>query len=281
MTTAPATAPTAPTAPSAEVPTIRYRKENRVARVELNRPEVLNAMNFAMHEELARIWDDIEADDDVWVVVLSGAGERAFSVGQDLKELGGRIDAKTATSSFGSSGKPGYPRITERFDFAKPIVAEVSGYALGGGFELALAADIVIAADNAQFGLPEAKLGLMAGAGGVFRLSRQAPYRIAMGHLLTGRRMSAHRAYELGLVNEVVPLTELAACTQRWVDDLLASAPLSVRAMKEAAAHAATMPLTDAFAGDYHWERLRMHSADSEEGPRAFAEKRRPHWTGR
>ncbi|MFD6397604.1 enoyl-CoA-hydratase DpgD [Nocardia sp. NPDC060249] len=274
------TAPAAPTAPATEVPIIKYRKDNRVARVELNRPEVLNAMNFAMHEELARIWDDIEADDDVWVVVLSGAGERAFSVGQDLKELAGRIDAKTATSSFGSAGKPGFPRITERFEFAKPIVAEVSGYALGGGFELALAADVVIAADNAQFGLPEAKLGLMAGAGGVFRLSRQAPYRIAMGHLLTGRRMSAHRAYELGLVNEVVSLPDLAACTQSWVDDLLASAPLSVRAMKEAAARAQTMPLADAFSGDYRWERLRMHSADSEEGPRAFAENRRPRWTG-
>lgn len=262
--------------------TVDYRKNGRIATVELSRPHVLNAMNHAMHTELAAIWDDIDSDDSVWVVVLSGAGERAFSVGQDLRELAERIGAGESTrSSFGSAGKPGYPRLTERFGFAKPIIAKVSGYALGGGFELALACDIIVAATDAQFGLPEAKLGLIPGAGGVFRLSRQIPNRIAMGHLLTGRPMSAARAYELGVVNEVVDAAELDACADRWVADILACAPLSVRAIKESAALSATVPLPAAFTAEYPWERVRAESRDAVEGPLAFAEKRPPNWTGR
>ncbi|WP_024803237.1 enoyl-CoA-hydratase DpgD [Nocardia sp. BMG51109] len=264
----------------AESRTVEYRKEGHVATVELARPEVLNAMNLRMHAELAEVWDDIEADDEIWVVVLCGRGERAFSVGQDLKELVARIDAGTARSSFGSAGKPGFPRITERFSFPKPIVAKVRGYALGGGFELVLACDIVIASADAEFGLTEAKLGLIPGAGGVFRLPRQVPYRVAMGHLLTGRRMSAARAAELGLINEVVAPDELDACADRWVADVLACAPLSVRAIKQAAAESITEPLAVAFAREYHWETARMQSADAEEGPRAFVEKRLPQWTG-
>ncbi|MBB5918699.1 crotonobetainyl-CoA hydratase/dehydration protein DpgD [Nocardia transvalensis] len=261
--------------------TVGYRKDGHVATVELARPEVLNAMNLRMHAELARVWDDIEADDEIWAVVLSGRGPRAFSVGQDLKELVDRIDAGTARSSFGSAGKPGFPRITERFSFPKPLIAKVRGYALGGGFELALACDIVVAAEDAEFGLTEARLGLIPGAGGVFRLPRQAPYRVAMGHLLTGRRMSATRAAELGLVNEVVSPEDLDSCVDRWIADVLACAPLSVRAIKQAAAESITDPLADAFAREYHWETARFRSADAEEGPRAFVEKRAPRWTGR
>ncbi|WP_040784973.1 enoyl-CoA-hydratase DpgD [Nocardia pneumoniae] len=264
-----------------DLTTVVYRKHGRVATVELDRPEVLNAMNVRMHAELAQVWDDIERDDDIWVAVLSGRGGRAFSVGQDLKELSQRIDRGDGHSTFGSAGKPGFPRITERFGFPKPLIAKVAGYALGGGFELALACDIVIAADNAEFGLTEAKLGLIPGAGGVFRLPRQAPYRIALGHLLTGRRMTALRAAELGLVNEVVSVADLDACTDAWVTDILACAPLSVRAIKEAAASSVTMPLSEAFTARYHWETLRADSADAEEGPRAFVEKRPPIWTGR
>ncbi|MFI6211220.1 enoyl-CoA-hydratase DpgD [Nocardia brasiliensis] len=260
--------------------TVDYRKHGRVATVELDRPEVLNAMNLRMHHELGQVWDDIEADPAIWVVVLGGKGGRAFSVGQDLKELAGRIDAGTAHSSFGSAGKPGFPRLTERFAFAKPVIAKVSGYALGGGFELALACDLIVAADDAEFGLPEAKLGLIPGAGGVFRLPRQAPYRVALGYLLTGRRLSAARAAALGLINEVVPAAELDACVDRWVADLLACAPLSVRAIKQAAAAGAAKSLPDAFVADYPWETRRANSADAQEGPRAFVAKRAPNWTG-
>jgi dehydration protein DpgD len=259
-----------------------YEKSGNVARITLNRPEVLNAMDLRMHEELAEVWDDYEADDDLWVAVLTGAGHRAFSVGQDLKELAGRERAGTAgTSTFGSRGKPGWPRLTERFDLAKPVVAAVRGYALGGGFELALSCDIVIAADDATFALPEARLGLVPGAGGVFRLTRQLPWRTAIGHLLTGRPMDARRAHELGLVNEVVAADELDGCVDGWVADIVRCAPLSVRAIKEAAAKSATMPLEAAFTARYLWEERRMRSDDAAEGPLAFAEKRAPRWQGR
>ncbi|WP_188303362.1 enoyl-CoA-hydratase DpgD [Streptomyces sp. CBMA123] len=270
------------TARTSEDPRVRYEKDGHVARVTLDRPGVLNAMDLRMHEELAAVWDEVEADDEVWVVVLSGAGERAFSVGQDLKELAERVRAGTAgTATFGSRGKPGWPRLTERFDLAKPVVAKVRGYAMGGGFELALACDIVVAAEDATFALPEARLGLMAGAGGVFRLTRQLPWRTAMGHLLTGRPMDARRAFELGLVNEVVPAAELDACVDGWVADILRCAPLSVRAIKEAAGKSVTMPLETAFATRYPWEERRMASRDAVEGPLAFVEKRDPRWQAR
>lgn len=262
-----------------ELSRIRYEKTGHVATVTLNRPEVLNAMDRRTHAELARVWDDFAADEQMWVAVLTGAGDRAFSVGQDLKELAARERTGTATpSSFGSRGKPGFPRLTERFELTKPVVAKVRGYALGGGFELALACDIVIAAEDSTFALPEAKLGLIPGAGGVFRLSRQLPWKTAMGHLLTGRPLAARRAYELGLVNEVVSAEELDECVAGWVADLVACAPLSVRAIKEAATVAATMPLAEAFATRYPQEELRVHSKDAAEGPIAFAEKRPPRW---
>ncbi len=261
---------------------IRYEKRDRVAHVTLDRPDRLNAMDLRMHEELACVWDDFEADDEIWLAVLTGAGDRAFSAGQDLRELASRIaDGSNAPSSFGSRGKPGWPRLTERFDLAKPVIARVNGHAFGGGFELALACDVIVAADSATFALPEAKLGLIAGAGGVFRLARQAPHRVALGHLITGRPMTAARAYELGLVNEVVPADELDACVDAWVADILRCAPLAVRAVKQAATAAATMPLDQAFRTRFPWEERRMHSADAEEGPLAFVEKRDPEWKAR
>jgi len=254
----------------------------RVATITLNRPEVLNAMNLRMHEELAEVWDDFERDDDIWVGVLTGAGDRAFSVGQDLKELAARTaDGQAPPSTFGSRGKPGWPRLTERFGLTKPLVARVRGYALGGGFELALACDLIIASDDARFGLPEARLGLIAGAGGVFRLTRQMPPRTALGYLMTGRQLTAQRAYELGLVNEVVPAAELDACVDAWVADILACAPLAVRAVKEAALASAHLSLEQAFATRYPAEERRMFSEDAKEGPRAFVEKRPPRWQGR
>ncbi|MFJ1551343.1 enoyl-CoA-hydratase DpgD [Streptomyces sp. NPDC088246] len=261
---------------------VRYEKTGHVARVTMNRPDVLNAMDLRMHEELGEIWDDFEADDDMWVALLAGEGTRAFSVGQDLKELAARERAGLAApSTFGSRGKPGWPRLTERFDLSKPVVAKVRGYALGGGFELALACDIVVASEDASFALPEAALGLIAGAGGVFRLTRQLPWKTAMGHLLTGRPMDARRAYALGLVNEAVPAQGLDDCAEEWVADLVRSAPLSVRAIKEAATRSVGLPLEAAFAARYPWEQRRMHSADAVEGPRAFTEKRKPEWQGR
>jgi dehydration protein DpgD len=259
---------------------VRFEKKDHIARVTLDRPAVLNAMDLRMHEELAAIWDDIEADDEVRVAVLTGAGDRAFSVGQDLKERAGLDAAGAPASTFGSRGQPGWPRLTERFGLSKPVVARVDGYALGGGLELVLACDLVIASDRSVFALPEVRLGLVPGAGGVFRLFRQLPQTVAMGYLLTGRRFDAATAHAYGLVNEVVPADRLDDCVEAWVGDLVASAPLSVRAIKEAALCSVDLPLPDAFAVTYRWEERRRRSHDAVEGPRAFAEKRPPIWSG-
>ncbi|GGJ92470.1 enoyl-CoA hydratase [Pilimelia anulata] len=265
----------------ADEPRVRYEKRGRVAYVTLNRPAVLNAMDLAMHAELGRVWDDFEADDDLWVAVLTGAGDRAFSTGQDLRERAERDRAGGPGGTFGSNGQPGWPRLTERFGLTKPIVARVHGYALGGGFELALACDVIVASQHAVFGLPEARLGLVPGAGGVFRLARQLPLRTALGYLLTGRRISASRAMQLGLVNDVVPADALDECVAGWVDDLLRSAPLAVRAIKEAALRSVDLSLAEAFAARYPAEERRSASLDAVEGPRAFVEKRDPAWRAR
>jgi crotonobetainyl-CoA hydratase/dehydration protein DpgD len=259
---------------------VRYEKKDHVAYVTMDRPDVLNAMDRRMHEELAEIWDDAEADDDIRVVVLTGAGNRAFTVGQDLKERASLNDAGVAASTFGSRGQTGHPRLTDRFTLSKPVVARVHGYALGGGFELVLACDIVIASAESVFGLPEVRLGLIPGAGGVFRLPRQLPQKVAMGYLLTGRRMDAATALRYGLVNDVVPLDELDQCVAEWTDDLVRAAPLSVRAIKEAALRSLDLPLEEAFTTSYTWEERRRRSSDAIEGIRAFAEKRDPVWTG-
>jgi len=260
---------------------VRYEKRGRVAYIFLDRPHVLNAMDMRMHEELKQVWDDFERDDGLWLGVLTGAGSRAFSVGQDLKELVERTRAGVPPTTFGSHDRPGWPRLTERFSLSKPIIARVNGYAFGGGFELALACDIIIAAEHASFALPEAKLGLIPGAGGLFRLARQVPFKIAMGYLMTGHRMSAMRAYELGLVNEVVPAIELDVCVERWVEDILHCAPLSVRALKQVGLASMHLSLQDAFAARYEAEEIRYNSEDCREGPLAFIQKRTPNWVAR
>lgn len=260
---------------------VRYEKKGHVAWVTLDRPHVLNAMDLRMHEELAEVWDDVERDDDVRVVVLTGAGQRAFSVGQDLKERARLDGAGAPAGTFGSRGQAGWPRLTERFSLTKPVIARVDGYAFGGGFELALACDLIIASERSVFALPEVRLGLVPGAGGAFRLARQLPQKIAMGYLLTGRWIDAATALWFGLVNEVVAADRLDGCVQEWVDDLLESAPLSVQAIKEAVLRSVDMPLEEAFATTYPCEERRRGSRDAVEGVRAFAEKRPPIWTGR
>ena len=169
----------------------------------------------------------------------------------------------------------------ERWHFPKPVIARVNGFALGGGLEQALACDIIVAADHAEFGLPEPRRGLIAGSAGVHRLPRQIGLKVAMGYMLTGRHMSAARAYELGLVNQVVPLAELDAAVEEWVTDILRCAPLAVRATKEAAMKGLDYPLAQAYYTLHDGERKRRLSDDAIEGPRAFAEKRAPDWKGK
>ena len=185
---------------------VTYEKRDRIATITLNRPEVMNALHLEAHFELKEIWEDFRDDPEVWVAILTGAGERAFCAGNDLK-----VTAERTASGDDVQGRarPPFGRITRDFDCPKPMIAAVNGVAVGGGLEMALACDIIVAADHARFGLPEPRVGLMAGAGGIHRLARQVPFKLAMGLLMTGRLIQADEAYRIGLVNEVVPLAEL------------------------------------------------------------------------
>lgn len=178
-----------------------YEKRGHVAHVTLNRPERMHALDAHSHVELIEIFDDFAHDENAWVAIVTGAGDRAFCAGNDLKA--------TAQASAGGEQRVDsssrFAAITRAYDCPKPLIAAVNGVAAGGGFEIALACDIVVAADGARFGLPEPRVGLIAGAGGIHRLSRQIPLKQAMGMLLTGRLVSADEGYRLGFVNEVVP----------------------------------------------------------------------------
>jgi len=255
-----------------------YEKRGRIAYITLNRPEVMNALHLDAHVELAEIWEDFRDDPDAWVAILTGAGDRAFCAGNDLK-----VTAERTADGGDVQGvaRPPFGRITRDFHCPKPIIAAVNGVAVGGGLELALACDIVIVADHARLGLPEPRVGLFAGAGGVHRLARQVPYKLAMGLLLTGRIFGAEEAHRIGLVNEVVPPADLMPTAERWAAEILECSPLSVQLTKEAALDGLTHSVDDALARDHdRLERL-LASADFVEGPRAFAEKRKPQWTGR
>ena len=252
-----------------------YEKHGRLAIVTLNRPERLNALHPPAHLELHEIWNDFERDPEVWVGILTGAGDKAFSAGNDLKYTAEH------GANMGRAAESGFGGITNRTTCWKPIIAAVNGFALGGGFEMALACDIIIAADHARLGLPEPRVGLMAAAGGVHRLLRMMPHKLAMGYMLTGRHMTAQEAHRWGIVNEVVPLADLMATVHKWADDILACAPLSIRASKQAALMGLGQPLELALNLNYT-EALKMrYSEDTVEGPRAFAEKRPPRWQGR
>ncbi|RIL05731.1 MAG: enoyl-CoA hydratase [Proteobacteria bacterium] len=252
----------------------RVERDGHVTTITIARPEVMNALHPPASRELSAAFDAFVADPDAWVAILTGAGDKAFSAGNDLKfqAAGNRID-----------GPPtGFGGITSRFDDAKPVIAAVNGLALGGGFEMVLACDIAIAAENASFGLPEPRVGLAALAGGLHRLPRQIGLKPALGMLLTGRRVDAREALALGIVNEVVPAGELLAAARRWADQISECSPVSVRTTKRVALegleHAG---LEAAMAARYDAIAELVKSEDFVEGPRAFAQKRKPNWKGR
>jgi enoyl-CoA hydratase/carnithine racemase len=253
----------------------RFEKKGRIAVVTINRPERMNALHPPANFELHEIWNEFERDPELWVGVLTGAGDRAFSAGNDLRFTAehGHDMVRFAETGFGGLAK--------RMTCSKPIVAAINGYALGGGFEMALACDLIIAADHARLGLPEPRVGLMAGAGGVHRLPRMIPQKIAMGYILTGRHMTAQEAHRLGVVNEVVPLAELMPATMKWAHEILGCAPLSIRASKQAAVQGLGHPLDIALNLQFPEAEAMRRSEDTVEGPRAFAEKRKPNWKAR
>ncbi|MBO3681296.1 enoyl-CoA hydratase-related protein [Streptomyces sp. NEAU-YJ-81] len=257
---------------------VRYEKRDHVAVVTLNRPDRMNALHLEAHLELKEVWEDFRDDPEMWVAILTGAGDRAFCAGNDLK-----VTAERTAEGGDLQGekRPPFGRITRDFDCPKPIIAAVNGVAAGGGLELVLACDIVVAADHARLGLPEPKVGLFAGAGGAHRLARQIPFKVAMGMLLTGDLVEAHEAHRIGLVNEVVPADELMSTARSWADRITRCSPLSVKLTKEAVFDAQFVSIDEAFRKDDDRRERLLASHDFVEGPRAFAEKRAPQWTGR
>jgi len=248
-------------------------RDGHVFVVTINRPEVMNALHPPGNAELAGVFDEFAADPDMWVAIITGAG-RAFSAGNDLKYQAAGGDR---------SGQPaaGFGGLTSRYDLTKPVIAAVNGIAMGGGFEIALACDIIVAAENAVFALPEVRVGLAALAGGVHRLPRTIGPKHALGMILTGRRVSAAEGFQLGFVNEVVPEGEALAGARRWAEQILEASPMSVRASKQAVyqglEHAGVQ---EASAARYPAVAEMAASADYIEGPLAFAEKRPPNWKG-
>lgn len=252
--------------------------ERGVTTVTINRPHVLNAVDRRTHARLNEIWSDIEADLSVRAVVITGAGEKAFCVGADMSA--DAVD-KTGLQYWAELDPNGFGGLSLRTSLDVPVIAKVNGYALGGGMEMVLGADIVIAADGAMFGLTEPRVGRLALDGGIHQLVRRIPYTQAMGMLLTGRKASADELQRMGLVNEVVSRTDLDAAVDRWVDEILACAPTSVRAVKQMVTQTAHLTAQEARAMRLPALMAALDSEDSAEGVAAFQQKRKPVWSGR
>ncbi|MBU2980491.1 enoyl-CoA hydratase/isomerase family protein [Lentibacter algarum] len=254
---------------------IKTETRGHVLLVTMNRPEVYNAVHVDMHNEMADCWDKFAANQDLWVAVLTGAGDKAFTAGNDLK-------ATAAGTSKAKMTETGFAGLSSRFDLEKPIIAAVNGFAMGGGFETALSCDIILAADTAKFALPEVKVGFFAAASGVQRLSRYIGRLAAQELMFTGRTISAAEALELGCVNAVYPADQLMEKAMEKAEQLCAVSPSAVKATKRVLND---MHLRDGMKDSIAFSREVIadlsKTEDFKEGVDAFVAKRAPNWVNK
>ncbi len=258
-----------------------YEKKDHLAVLTMNRPEAMNAMNAAMRQEMGEALQDFKDDNDSWVLIITGAGDRAFSAGMDLREMAARLAGGGGGPPAGGARPAPVPSLMSgNIEIWKPIIAAINGVAVGGGLETALACDIRIASDTARMGLSEPKRGIVPGGGGMARLPRLVPMGAALELLLSGDLIDAQEAYRIGLVNQMVPASELMAAATKMAERFMESAPLALRAIKETVMKARDIPLLEdalkaRFGGNI------SATEDAREGTRAFTEKRKPEWKGK
>jgi enoyl-CoA hydratase/carnithine racemase len=253
-----------------------FEVRDHIAYLTINRPEAMNALDPETYRELSEAWVEVRDNPDIWVAIITGAGDKAFCAGADLKKT---IPREPELWEFWQTQAE--PILNRGLEVWKPVIAAVNGYCLGGGLTLLFATDIRVAADHAKFGLPEVKRGFPPGNGGTQRALRQLPYCVAMELLLTGDMITAEEAYRVGLVNKVVPLKDLMPTAEEYARRVMANPPLAVRAVKELAVRSQYMHINDGLRLEAAISRILRASEDAKEAVRAFAEKRPPRFTGK
>ena len=268
------------------MPAVLYEKKDQIAYVTLNRPDVHNAMDAEVVVRLAEVWKDFAADDSLRVAIITGAGERAFSAGADLRKLiplmsGARQPEDEWDRQFMEDRALINAALLRRFELYKPVIAAINGLCLAGWTELIQATDIRIAAEHSTFGLTEVKRAIIPGAGSMVRLPRQIPFCKAMEILLVGDSMTAAEAHHIGLVNYVVPAAELTLTAEGFARKIAENGPLAVQKIKETVLKALGRPTDEGYALEDEATRFIIRTEDAREGPGAFAEKRPPRYVGR
>ncbi|OGA41998.1 MAG: enoyl-CoA hydratase [Betaproteobacteria bacterium RIFCSPLOWO2_12_FULL_62_13] len=254
-----------------------YEVKDKVAYITINRPEAMNAMDPEVYEGISRAWVDVRDNPDVWVAIVTGAGQKAFTAGADLKSMSKRVPPEKA--DFWLTQKD--MLLNRGLEVWKPVIAAVNGYCLAGGMTLLFGTDIRIAAEHAVFEISEVKRGILPGNGGTQRALRQLPYAVAMELLLLGRRLTAQEALSYGLINKVVPMAELMPSAEQCARQLCENGPLALRAIKELAIRSQSLPLEQGIRLEQSVQEFLRTTEDAKEGPRAFAEKRKPTYKAR
>lgn len=272
------------------MPPILYEKKGHVAFITINRPERRNALNFEAFGELANAWLDFRDDPGLWVAIITGAGDKAFCAGGDLKEFIHDVTQDIQSGSAQRAADTGggkYPpnaaliAVLREVEIYKPIIAAVNGYCLAGGMELLQGTDIRIASENARFGISEPRRGLFPGGGSTVKLPRQIPLVYAMEVLLTAEPIDARKALQFGIVNEVVPHAELMSTAVRYAELICKNGPVAVRKVKESVLRGLQLPVSEALALESRFAQEVFSTEDAMEGIRSFQEKREPVWKGR